>query len=103
MPLTTGAPLKEPAVYILASGRRGTLYTGVTSNLPNRVWEHKHKVRLGFTAKYRIDRLVWFEMHETMETAIRREKQIKDWRRLWKVELVEASNPDWRDLSDTLA
>ncbi|WP_181705606.1 GIY-YIG nuclease family protein [Chthonobacter rhizosphaerae] len=94
--------MKEPAVYILASGRRGTLYTGVTSNLPSRVWEHREKIRKGFTTKYHVDRLVWFEAHDIMETAIRREKQIKEWRRHWKVQLIEATNPDWLDLYDTL-
>lgn len=87
-----------PCVYILASKRNGTLYTGVTSNLPKRVWEHKEGVVAGFTKRYGVHSLVWYEVHETMDAAITREKQIKEWQRAWKLELIEAANPGWRDL-----
>jgi putative endonuclease len=90
--------MKQPAVYMLASKRNGTLYTGVTSNLIQRVWQHKEKQADGFTKKYGVDKLVWFELHETMETAIMREKQIKEWKRAWKLELIEKSNGNWIDL-----
>jgi putative endonuclease len=89
---------RNPAVYILASSRNGTLYTGVTSNLIQRVHQHREHLAAGFTDTYEVTRLVWFEMHETMESAIQREKRIKAWRRLWKLELIEASNPRWDDL-----
>jgi putative endonuclease len=87
-----------PCVYLLASGFHGTLYTGVTSNLLGRVWQHREEVTGGFTKRYQVKRLVWFEVHEIMETAIRREKPIKRWYRDWKIELVEEKNPTWRDL-----
>ncbi|WP_344867945.1 GIY-YIG nuclease family protein [Comamonas faecalis] len=90
--------MKQPCVYILASARNGTLYTGVTSSLIQRVWQHKNDLVEGFTRKYRIHTLVWFEMHETMESAIRREKAIKEWRRAWKMALIEKGNPGWVDL-----
>lgn len=89
---------RRPCVYILASRRNGTLYTGVTSNLPQRIWQHKNGLGDGFTAKHNVHTLVWFEQHETMVSAITREKAIKAWKRNWKVELIEASNPVWRDL-----
>lgn len=89
---------KDPCVYILSSGERGTLYVGVTSNLVKRIWEHRENVVVGFTSDYHIHHLVWFERHESMESAIVREKSIKEWRRIWKIELIEKSNPDWRDL-----
>ncbi|MDW7709344.1 MAG: GIY-YIG nuclease family protein [Deferrisomatales bacterium] len=89
---------KAPCVYILASRRKGTLYVGVTSDLVKRVWEHRSDLVEGFTRKYRVHELVWFEQHETMEAAITREKRIKEWKRQWKVNLIEASNPEWRDL-----
>ncbi len=89
---------KEPCVYILASGERGTLYIGVTSNLVKRVWEHKSHAIAGFTLDYGISRLVWFEQHVSMHAAIEREKQIKEWHRAWKLKLVEQSNPRWNDL-----
>jgi putative endonuclease len=89
---------KEPCVYILASRERGTLYVGVTSHLAKRVWEHKIDAISGFTQRYSVDRLVWFERHSSMYAAITREKQIKNWRRAWKLGLIEASNPDWLDL-----
>jgi putative endonuclease len=88
----------QPCVYILASSRNGTLYTGVTSDLVRRVWEHKNETVEGFTKRYGIHTLVWYEQHETMESAIKREKAIKTWKRAWKLELIEKSNPEWRDL-----
>jgi len=91
-----------PCVYILASGFHGTLYTGVTSQLPGRIWQHREEVARGFTARYGVKRLVWFEVHETMESAIAREKSIKRWRRDWKVAMVERDNPTWRDLAEDL-
>ncbi len=93
---------RRPCVYILASRRNGTLYTGVTSNLPQRIWQHKHGFGDGFTRRYGIHTLVWYEQHETMMSAIGREKAIKAWKRNWKVELIEASNPEWRDLYDEI-
>ena len=89
---------KLPAVYILASKRNGTLYIGVTSDLIKRTWEHKNDSVEGFTKRYRVHRLVYYELHENMESAIRREKQMKQWNRGWKLELIEKQNPDWRDL-----
>jgi len=91
-----------PCVYLLASQRNGTLYTGVTSNLVKRVWEHKHHVVEGFTEKYSIETLVWYEVHETMKSAIGREKVIKNWKRAWKINVIEAMNPQWRDLYSDL-
>jgi putative endonuclease len=89
---------KQPAVYILASKRNGTLYIGVTSNLQKRAWEHKQNIAEGFTKKYGIHRLVYYELYEDMISAITREKQMKKWNRVWKVELIESQNPDWNDL-----
>jgi putative endonuclease len=90
--------MKQPCVYILASGWNGTLYVGVTSDLIKRVWEHKNDLVEGFTKKYRVHDLVWFQQHETMESAIVREKTIKEWNRVGKIELIEAANARWRDL-----
>jgi putative endonuclease len=90
--------MKAPCVYILASKRYGTLYVGVTSDLLARIWQHKNDLVEGFTKKYRIHLLVWYEQHETMESAILREKAIKAWKREWKFELIDKSNLDWRDL-----
>ncbi len=87
-----------PCVYLLASGRNGTLYIGVTSNLSARVWQHRNHVVEGFTSRHRVDHLVWFELHETMESAIMREKALKAWKRAWKIDLIESTNPYWRDL-----
>ncbi|HSW20598.1 MAG TPA: GIY-YIG nuclease family protein [Ramlibacter sp.] len=92
----------HPAVYILASRRDGTLYTGVTSNLVQRVWQHREHVVPGFTDRYEVTRLVWYEMHDAMEPAIVREKRIKKWRRAWKLALIEGMNPHWLDLWDQL-
>ncbi|NCB40382.1 MAG: GIY-YIG nuclease family protein [Erysipelotrichia bacterium] len=89
---------KEPCVYILASKRNGTLYVGVTSNLIQRVWQHKNNEVEGFTKKYQVHLLVYCEMHETMEFAITREKQLKKWNRDWKINLIEKENPEWHDL-----
>jgi putative endonuclease len=85
-------------VYILASRKKGTLYTGVTSNLPRRAWEHREGLNRGFTRRYNVKRLVYIEEHATAEGAIQREKTIKSWPRRWKVELIEKDNPDWFDL-----
>ena|SRR3990170_3482137 len=95
--------MKRPAVYIMANGRNGTLYTGVTSELPRRVWQHRSGAVPGFTQRYGCKRLVWFEMHETMESAIAREKQIKAGSRDKKLVLIEQTNPDWTDLFDQIA
>jgi len=88
--------------YILASQRNGTLYTGSTDDLARRVFEHKERVRRGFTAKYGVHMLVWFEAFEDRENAFRRERRIKEWRRAWKLRLIEESNPEWHDLYDDL-
>ena len=90
---------KQPCVYILASRRAGTLYTGVTSNLLARLYQHREGLIPGFTSRYGVLRLVWFEMFENMEAAIGREKAIKRRRRDWKLNLIEESNPDWEDLA----
>ena len=94
--------MKNPCVYILASGVKSTLYVGVTSNLVQRVWQHKDNMDGGFTKKYGVHRLVWYEVHESMESAIAREKAIKKWRRAWKVGMIEESNPSWADLYEGL-
>jgi putative endonuclease len=91
-----------PAVYLLASQRNGTLYAGVTSNLMARIAQHREGRVRGFAAKYGVNRLVWFEQHGTMDSAILREKRIKKWNRAWKLELIEAANPGWRDLATDL-
>ena len=90
-------------VYILASERNGTLYVGVTGDLVRRVWEHRQKAVPGFAATHGVVRLVWYEAHASVEQAILREKRIKRWRRQWKLELIEAANPTWRDLYDELS
>ncbi len=89
---------RQPCVYLLASKHNGTLYTGVTSSLTKRIWEHKNNFVEGFTKKYGVHTLVWYELHETMESAIRREKAIKNWKRAWKITMIEEMNPKWRDL-----
>jgi putative endonuclease len=93
---------RQPCVYILANRRNATLYIGVTSDLVGRVWQHKQNIVEGFTKRYSVHDLVWFELHDTMESAIRREKLLKKWRRQWKLELVETANPYWNDLYPTL-
>ena len=85
-------------VYLMASRKDGTLYLGVTRDLVRRVYQHKTKATPGFTSRYDVDRLVWFETYDDPVTAIEREKDIKKWRREWKVRLIEETNPDWRDL-----
>ena len=89
-------------VYLLASKPFGTLYVGATDDLLKRVWQHKEKCVPGFTAKYHVDRLVWFESHPSRESALIREKRIKEWKRAWKIELIEATNHRWDDLFDTI-
>jgi putative endonuclease len=89
-------------VYIMASGRNGTLYTGVTTDLARRAYEHRESLLEGFTRKYGVKILVWFEIHDSVTEAIVREKAIKRWRRAWKLALIEADNPQWRDLYETL-
>ena len=93
---------KEFWVYILASKRNGTLYIGVTSELAQRVWQHKNKLIEGFTHEYNVDKLVYFEAFADAESAITREKQMKKWRRAWKIKLIEDSNPEWKDLFDEI-
>jgi len=85
-------------VYLLASRKQGTLYLGVTKDLIRRTYQHKEKLLPGFTSQYDIRRLVWFEIYDDPTTAIEREKQIKKWRRAWKVDLIEKENPEWKDL-----
>ncbi len=94
---------RQPAVYILASKRNGTLYIGVTSNLARRVWEHRNDIIDGFTKRYGVHDLVWYEPHDSMESAIQREKQLKVWERKWKLDLIESVNPRWEDLYHKLA
>jgi putative endonuclease len=93
---------KQPAVYMLASKERGTLYVGVTGSLKLRIWEHREGLVAGFTKKHGVKRLVWYERFPDFPSAIRREKQIKKWNRAWKLELIENHNPEWRDLWDEL-
>jgi putative endonuclease len=95
--------MKQPCTYILANKPNGTLYVGVTSELPKRVWQHKNDLAEGFTRKYKIHLLVWYERHETMESAINREKQLKSGSRQKKIELIETTNPAWADLYDNIA
>lgn len=90
--------MKEPAVYLLASRKNGTLYVGVTSWLQKRIWQHREGLIEGFTKRYRVHSLVYFEFHPDMPSAIRREKQIKKWNRAWKLDLIEQHNPEWLDL-----
>ena len=94
--------MKQPCVYILASRRNGTLYVGVTSDLVKRVWQHRNDLVEGFTKRYAVHNLVWFELHEEMQAAIKREKNIKAWQRAWKIEMIEQTNPEWRDLYQDL-
>ena len=88
----------QPCVYIMAGKKDGPLYIGVTSNLVQRIWKHKNNQIPGFTEKYNIKKLVYFEQHETMEYAITREKQMKKWKREWKINLIEKDNANWDDL-----
>ena len=89
-------------MYILASKRNGTLYIGITSGLAQRIWQHKNKMVEGFTQKYNVNKLVYYEVHPNAESAITREKQVKKWRRSWKIRLIEEKNPDWKDLYDDI-
>lgn len=89
---------RRPAVYLLASQPHGTLYVGVTSDLVKRIHQHKYDLVAGFTQRYRVHTLVWYEQGETMEAVILREKQIKAWQRAWKLQLIESTNPYWNDL-----
>ena len=94
--------MKNPCIHLMASRRNGTLYVGVTSDLAKRVWQHKADMVDGFTKRYGVHTLVWYEAHDSMESAIRREKPIKEWKRKWKLELVEKDNPEWKDLYEDL-
>ena len=89
-------------VYILASKRNGTLYIGVTSDPVKRIWQHKNNMVEGFTKRYGVHQLVWYELHENMQSAIEREKRMKGWKRKWKLELIESMNPNWQDLYHTI-
>jgi putative endonuclease len=93
---------RQPAVYVMASKPNGTLYIGVTGDLPKRVWEHKNDSVDGFTKRYGVHRLVYYELHADMLSAIAREKQMKKWNRAWKLELIETQNPQWNDLSEEI-
>jgi putative endonuclease len=100
---TKGQRVPKPFfVYILASKRNGTLYIGMTDDLGMRIWQHKNKVIQGFTAKYGVDVLVWHEAHPSRESAFTRERRMKEWKRAWKIELIEKDNPEWTDLYETL-
>jgi putative endonuclease len=90
-------------VYILASRKNGTLYVGMTDNLIQRIWMHRNDVVKGFTREYRVKMLVWYEQHETRESAFKRERQLKKWNRVWKLELIERSSASWSDLYDSLS
>lgn len=94
---------KTFCVYILTNKMYGTLYVGVTSDLPKRIWEHKSKVVDGFSKKYDLDKLVYYEVHENAESAIKREKRLKKWNRKWKIELIQKQNPGWQDLFESIA
>lgn len=94
---------RQPAVYILANQRNGTLYVGVTSDLPQRVWQHRNNLVEGFTRRHHVHLLVYYELHDTMEAAIQREKRIKKWRRAWKLSLIEQHNACWQDLWPDIA
>jgi len=93
---------RQPCVYLLARASHSTFYTGVTSDLAGRIYQHREGLVPGFTQQHGIKRLVWFEVHETMEAAIMREKRIKSWRRAWKYDLIHKQNPTWRDLAEDL-
>ena len=94
--------MKLPRVYLLASQRNGTLYVGVTSDLVQRIWQHKNDLAEGFTKRYGVHMLVWYEECGTMEAAISREKAIKEWKRAWKIRLIENRNPEWKDIYNEL-
>jgi putative endonuclease len=94
---------KAGFVYIMASGRNGTIYLGVASDLPKRIWEHRNDVVEGFTKKHRCHTLVWYQAYDTIEEARQRELQMKEWKRVWKLREIEGLNPDWDDLFETIA
>ena len=94
--------MKQPCVYLMASKRNGTLYLGVTSDLPTRIWQHKEAFVESFTRRHGVKNLVWHEPHETIESAITHEKAIKSWKRAWKLRLIERSNPHWADLYEEI-
>ena len=94
--------MKQPCVYILASNRNGTLYIGVTADLRARIWQHRTGTDKAFTQRYNVGQLVHFELYDSLENAILREKRLKKWRRAWKLDLIEKHNPDWNDLFDSL-
>ena len=94
--------IKQPAVYILASEKNGTLYIGVTSDLVKRIWEHKNYLVKGFTKRYSVHHLVWYELHESMNSAIEQENKMREWKRAWEIRLIEESNPNWNDLFDSI-
>lgn len=100
--LYQGKAMKSFYVYIMTSGRNGTLYVGSTSDLIKRAWEHKNKLIPGFTARYNVHMLVFYEVHETYVEAARREKRFKNWRRQWKLNLIEKLNPEWHDLYENI-
>ena len=89
---------KQPAIYILVNKRNGTLYVGVTSDIVKRIWEPKNNLVEGFTKSYEVHQLIWYELYDNIEDAIKREKRLKDWKRNWKLELIERSNSAWQDL-----
>jgi putative endonuclease len=93
---------RHPCVYMLASQRNGTLYIGVTGDIAGRVWLHSRGRGSKSTARYGVDRLVWYEFHQDFGFAIQREKRLKMWKRAWKINLIEATNPDWKDLFETI-
>ena len=95
-------PERKPCVYMLCNKPHGVLYVGVTADLPARIWQHRQGEGSTFTKRYNLKRLVWYEFHGTMEQAIHREKCIKEWKRAWKIELIESVNPEWDDLYETL-
>lgn len=94
--------MKNSFVYIIANDRNGTIYIGVTNNLTKRVWEHKNKMTPGFTNKHNVNKLVYYEIFEDINYAIKREKRLKEWPRKWKLDLIEKDNPQWRDLYDKI-
>ncbi|WP_337969224.1 GIY-YIG nuclease family protein [Rickettsia tamurae] len=100
--LITLTTLHVKEVYILASGRNGTLYIGVTSNIIKRIYEHKHKIIKGFSSKYNINKLVYFEQYDNIIAAINREKLLKEYKRQWKLNLIESQNPEWHDLYEKI-
>ena len=93
---------KKFYVYILTKARNSTFYVGMTSDLPKRIWEHKHEVADGFTKKYSIKNLVYYEIFDDVENAIKREKRLKKWNRAWKIKVIEEQNPNWDDLYETI-